>query len=122
MDIQVPPVPIQPNIFPFLQRSFSLKMLEQRSVLSSWFNIRPWLYYHKAKDLTLCHRQKKSLRKVVQPKIQMKPVLKNASVHGVYRFENTTQGSVLKVLCQTPVETYFVCQRNILKKKSENCD
>ena len=55
IDIQVPPVPNQPQTFQFPPRTFGVKKPEQISFQPSWFGSRPWLHYDVAKYLAFCH-------------------------------------------------------------------
>ena len=61
-DIQVLPVPISvPSTLICRKEAWTPGPgpCVQRSVLPSWFDIRVWLHYDEAKDLTFCHQQGK---------------------------------------------------------------
>ena len=53
--MDIPPVPNQPTIFKFPQRSFGKTNPVKKSFQASWFTNRTWLHYDEANDLAFCH-------------------------------------------------------------------
>ena len=90
-----------PRVFGSLNGHLPLRSLDpepgpcvQRSVLPSWFDIRAWLHYDEAKDLTFYHQQGSRQGKLRSQNLD-EACLKRR--YSVYFFKTTTQGSVVKV-------------------------